>query len=113
MAPSCGDDVVEAQFGEQCDDGTNLASYGNTSPTVCGPGCQFAPYCGDGKINGPETCDNGANNMPAATAYGVNVCTVACLPAPYCGDGKVQTQFGEQCDGTPDCNSLCQKTGVQ
>ncbi len=111
LAPYCGDSVVTAQFGEQCDDGTNLATYGGTSATVCGPGCHFAPYCGDGITNGPEACDNAANNQPASTAYGVGVCTVACTAAPFCGDGIVQAQFGEQCDGTPGCDTFC-KNGV-
>jgi fibro-slime domain-containing protein len=114
VAPSCGDSVVEPQFGEQCDDGTNLAPYGGTSSTVCGPGCKFAPYCGDGILQSPpETCDNGASNVPTATAYGAAVCTTACVPAPFCGDGIVQAQFGEQCDGTANCNAACQTTGVQ
>jgi fibro-slime domain-containing protein len=63
LAPSCGDGVVEAQFGEQCDDGTNLATYGGTSSMVCGPGCQWAPYCGDGIVQPQlgEQCDSTPN----------------------------------------------------
>ena len=40
------------------------------------------------------------------TASGV--CTTACTFAPYCGDGRVESQFGEQCDGTPQCSAYCQ-----
>jgi len=113
-APSCGDAVVEAQFGEQCDDGTNLATYGVKNAMVCGPGCQWAPYCGDGVAQSPpEACDNGTNNAPAATAYGPAICTDACSVAPYCGDGIVEMQFGEQCDGPPNCSPTCQKTGAK
>ena len=108
LAPYCGDATVQAQFGEQCDDGTNLATYGGSNPHVCGPGCKWAPYCGDGVVqNPPEQCDNGANNVAAASAYGQGVCTDACNNAPYCGDGIVQPQFGEQCDGTANCDSKC------
>jgi fibro-slime domain-containing protein len=70
LAPSCGDGVVEVQFGEQCDDGTNLATYGGTgsqASKVCGPGCRWAPYCGDGIVQSQfgEQCDStsGCNSM--------------------------------------------------
>jgi fibro-slime domain-containing protein len=112
-APSCGDAVIDTQHGEQCDDGTNLATYGVKNSMVCGPGCKWAPYCGDGTVQSPsEQCDNGMANAPVATAYGPGICTDACSTAPYCGDGIVETQFGEQCDGPPNCNSICQKTGA-
>jgi fibro-slime domain-containing protein len=112
LAPYCGDGDVDAQAGEQCDDGTNLATYGGSVATACGVGCKYAPYCGDGIVNGPEPCDNGANNVPSATAYGAGVCTTACAAAPRCGDGILQTQFGEQCDGTPGCGPNCQPSGA-
>jgi fibro-slime domain-containing protein len=111
LAPRCGDRIVQNPP-EQCDDGSNLATYGGNAQE-CGPGCKWAPYCGDGVKNGPERCDNGANNQPISTAYGKNVCTAACLPAPYCGDGIPQASFGEKCDnGTNDgsygtCNPDC------
>ena len=58
-------------------------------------------------LNGPEPCDNGSNNVAPATAYGPGVCTTACAAAPRCGDGVLQTQFGEQCDGSKNCTSMC------
>jgi fibro-slime domain-containing protein len=110
LAPYCGDAVVQAAFGEQCDDGMNLATYGGASSMVCGPGCKWAPYCGDGVVqNPPEQCDNALNNVPPATAYGKGICTTACMNAPFCGDGIVQPQFGETCDSTPGCTAQCQK----
>ncbi len=107
VAPYCGDGIVQAQDGEKCDNGVNDGSYG-----TCNPDCTLAPYCGDGIKNGSEACDNGSNNVPIATGYGVGLCTSACTAAPYCGDGIVEPQFGEACDGTPGCGSNCQTGGA-
>jgi fibro-slime domain-containing protein len=104
FAPYCGDGILQNPP-EQCDYGTagNAGSYGG-----CNLDCTLGPYCGDGVVqNPPEQCDNGMNNVVPAAAYGSGMCTTACVAAPYCGDGIVEAQFGEQCDGTADCNSMC------
>ncbi len=55
--------------------------------------------CGDGVINGSESCDNGPDN--ADDSYGG--CTTQCTVAPFCGDGKVDEKYAEECDdGTND-----------
>jgi fibro-slime domain-containing protein len=51
-------------------------------------------HCGDGIVNGSESCDNGPDNKD--DSYGG--CTISCTLAPFCGDGKVDGQFGEECD---------------
>ena len=99
----CGDGIKNGT--EQCDNGVNDGSYG-----TCNANCTLAPYCGDGAVNGGEQCDTGAANSP--TAYGAGKCTSSCEAAPYCGDGIVEPSFGEQCDSSAGCSSMCQN-GIQ
>jgi hypothetical protein len=101
---TCGNGFRDA--GEDCDDGKNDGSYG-----TCKSNCTLAGYCGDGVQNGPEACDLGMFN--SSTAYGPNKCTTSCTVAPYCGDGRIQSQYGEQCDGTSGCSNTCKSTIIQ
>ena len=100
----CGNGITDP--GEQCDNGVNDGSYG-----TCNPNCTLAYYCGDGMKNGTEQCDFGTANVAPATAYGPGICTSFCTWAPYCGDGRIQSQFGEQCDGSSSCNAVCKDVG--
>ena len=67
LGPYCGDRNVDADFGEECDDGINLSSYGQTNG--CAPGCRKVPFCGDGKVDSlyGERCDDGDRNGTGAT----------------------------------------------
>lgn len=62
-------------------------------------------YCGDGVVNGPEECDDGANNGAGKP------CNGKCL-YNVCGDGELGP--GEACDEGMNngpgstCNALCQ-----
>ncbi|MBO7125987.1 DUF4215 domain-containing protein [bacterium] len=113
LAPRCGDDYVNEEYGEKCDDGALNGTYGYCNTTCSG----LAAHCGDGNIdtaNG-EKCDNGENNGNTDCAYGETSCTVCswnCQPeegyASYCGDGLVDEDHGEACDdasgnGRTDC----------
>jgi fibro-slime domain-containing protein len=73
----------------------------NRTHTVC------SPRCGDGIVNGSETCDDGENNSD--TAYGG--CTTECTPGPACGDAKVDGDFGEECDDGVNVGKYGQRTG--
>jgi fibro-slime domain-containing protein len=81
----CGNGAIDP--GEQCDNGTaaNVGGYGK-----CNPDCTLGPYCGDGRKNGSEECDDGKNDG----TYGT--CAAGCVLAPYCGDGSVNGT--ELCD---------------
>jgi len=117
----CGNNVVEANGGEQCDppNGTTCDSKCQNIALKCGNGivqptnneqcdppngttcnatCQNI-VCGDGKVEGAEQCE------PPNTA----TCDATCktITPAVCGNGKVEA--GEQCDppnGTT-CDANC------
>ena len=101
LPSSCGDGSVQTEWGEDCDLGANnvapnadgSAPYG---ADVCTTSCLAGGYCGDGVTNGPETCDDGANDG----TYGT--CNPDCTPAPKCGDGNVDADYGEECEPDPN-----------
>jgi fibro-slime domain-containing protein len=112
QAARCGDGVVQTEWDEECDDGADNLKETDPSKVYggqCLATCVLSPYCGDGTVNGPETCDDGANDG----TYGT--CNTDCTPAPKCGDGDVQTDYGEECEPVmsddPDCTSKCRKPG--
>ena len=82
--PRCGDGVLDAHLGEECDDGNDVNDDG------CSDAC-LLPVCGDGVVQPGEECDEGDGNadVPGAT------CRTTCL-LPSCGDGIVDSD--EECD---------------
>lgn len=68
LPPRCGDGTPQAPE-EECDDGVNLATYGQVGG--CAPGCRKPPFCGDIKIDSAhEGCDEGPD--------GGRLCTKDC-----------------------------------
>ena len=59
LPPSCGDGLLQPEFGERCDNGVeNDGRYGG-----CTAACQLAAWCGDALVfEGLEECDDGAND---------------------------------------------------
>jgi cysteine-rich repeat protein len=73
-APYCGDGIVQAEYGEQCDTGNPAAPpYAG-----CTFECKRGPYCGDGVVDVPfgESCDDGTANGTEGDA-----CSSVCHPA--------------------------------
>jgi fibro-slime domain-containing protein len=107
----CGDGKLQTDFDEECDDGPDNAT--TSDPKVayggCMADCKRGGRCGDGIPNGPEQCDDGANDG----TYGT--CNPDCTLGPRCGDGTVQSDYGEECEpkmsGDPDCTPACRKPG--
>lgn len=82
VSADCGDGDVQADEGEECDDG-NEAS---------GDGCfECVKECGDGRIDATlgEDCE---------PQYSPGLCAEDCHWAPVCGDTTVQPEAGEECD---------------
>jgi cysteine-rich repeat protein len=109
----CGDSIVQTEYGEQCDLGTNnTGAYGG-----CTSQCQSAGYCGDGVVqNAQEQCDDGANDGTYGHCGDPTMPLPNCLLGPRCGDGIVQDAYGEECEPTssndPNCTAACKKPGV-
>ncbi len=63
--------------------------------------------CGDGIINGNETCDGSDTGGCHQCDMDTGIDPETCVCAEYCGDGTVQTPndngFDEKCDNVPGC----------
>lgn len=69
----CGDGYVQPDT-EECDAGKgNADNIYDGCTTACVPG----PRCGDGKVNGPEDCDDGNDNLSDG-------CLPGCIEATSC-----------------------------
>ncbi|HJX63815.1 MAG TPA: DUF4215 domain-containing protein [Polyangia bacterium] len=84
-APRCGDGNVDTDFGEECEPIM-------TNDPNCTDACRLPGGCGDGQIEPPEECDDGA--LSNNGEYGG--CAPSCIFAPHCGDGIVNGP--ETCD---------------
>lgn len=95
MAPTCGDNVIDAPF-ETCD-GTNDAAC----PGLCGSNglACLCPFCGDGTIDAGESCDTLANLGSCAEG-----CSHSCT-CTTCGDSVTQgpAESCEPSDGPDAC----------
>ena len=95
--PWCGNGVVDGQQGEECDDGLNDGSYGG-----CNSDCSLGPRCGDGRVQGPEQCDDGNRMAGDGCSADCLVEDIWCYPpatctrVEICGDGRLGS--GEECD---------------
>jgi hypothetical protein len=94
----CGDDDVQADQGEACDNGKGNS---DTAADGCTTECK-QPACGDGKKQDGEQCDDRERNVaitysPVPPEGADHFCSrQTCKFVPFCGDGLVSN--GEQCD---------------
>ena len=126
----CGDFHLDVDIGEECDDGNLDNGDGCSSSCKLEPsiaGCSMDAQCDSGKICQNGNCVVKTSNVSACgdgkvdldiyeqcdrTSFADNLhnyygCTADCKFSGYCGDGIIQRQFGEECDGDPNCSSAC------
>ena len=127
-----GDGVVNAAFGEECDDGNTIdtdgcrnngklakcgdavvqvgveqCDDGNTDNTDdCLDTCKTA-FCGDGKVRSHPR--NAADKELCDEAFETATCNINCTPW-VCGDHIVNLHAGEQCDDGPAGSLTCTTT---
>jgi len=82
----CGDGLVTAGLGEECDDGERNS---DTAPDACRAATCRRATCGDGVVDHDEECDDG--NIDSGDG-----CRGDCGKVEICGDGIIDD--GEQCD---------------
>ncbi len=107
---TCGDEFVDSEGGEICDDGNDVTGDG------CEPTCTFAcssdPDCDDSDpCSGMETCASSTcaagtaqDDGTTCTLMGVSraVCRAAQCVESTCGDGFLDAGGGEACDDGND-----------
>ncbi|MBX5482374.1 MAG: DUF4215 domain-containing protein [Myxococcaceae bacterium] len=121
---ACGNGVVDAKAGEDCDDGNADPGDGCSAACTAEPGftCSGTPShcrttCGDGVIAGAEQCDDGdvdfndGCNSDCEVEPGYACSGTPSVCAPVCGDGKLKGQEG--CDdgnlrSGDGCDATCQ-----
>jgi cysteine-rich repeat protein len=109
----CGNGIVDAVKGEECDCGTDPAHLPGICTAVNGSGpagtcradCRVS-RCGNGLIDPGEVCDDG-------NAVSGDGCSGDCLSRETCRNGRVDYTEGEQCDDGnaqdhDGCSSTCQ-----
>jgi hypothetical protein len=95
---SCGNNMREADRGEECD-GTDTPAGQH-----CDANCRIVPTCGNSIREGGEQCD-----PPNMGPSGPNTCNAQCQGVPIeCGNNLIQP--GETCDppAAGSCSPTCQ-----
>lgn len=100
----CGDGVVQRALGERCEAAATPADAGYTCNEQCRP---VLVFCGDGKLNPGEKCDDGIRNSNVAD----QACRTDCSAA-RCGDAIIDLTRGEGCDdgnrlSGDGCSAIC------
>ena len=132
-AGSCGDGLVQTEYGEECEPGVSTESceelnLGTGTATCDGSchydysGCTAVPVCGDGDIEGAEECEGSNLNSATCQSLGYYGGTLTCNTLCYfdvshcrefgrCGDGIMHTEEGEECEVGDLQGATCESMG--
>jgi cysteine-rich repeat protein len=124
QASVCGDGIIDAAKGEECDFGAGNNGAGTGCEATCKTSCHTSPSdtCNDGNLcNGVEVCNaNTVNGKPGKKCTpGTNAAKCTACPsglcsgsgacaAGTCGDGCVSGAESCEPPNTSTCNGSCQ-----
>ena len=98
--PICGNNILDEDFGESCDDGNNEDEDGCSSECLL----EDDSVCGNGILEENEECDGSAGVGDHQTCVNCEL-----VDLTYCGDGRQQTPNDEELggplnDGNEECD---------
>jgi len=98
--PLCGNDTIDSEAGEECDDGNTMPCDG------CSSTCQ-TEACGNGRIDCGEICDDG-DDLPGAPADEcAGECAADCQALfPICGNGALECAEQDDDGNQTDCDGV-------
>jgi cysteine-rich repeat protein len=112
-APLAGGAGGEAGADADTGGAGGASSMGGTLGEAGSAGGGPVPVCGNGRLEPPETCDDG-DAITNACPYGLTscaVCDATCKTTrgatAYCGDGVINTANGEGCDDKNAVTERC------
>lgn len=120
----CGDNVVDADQGEECDggnlNGSSCQAQGSTGGVLaCDVSCRFdvsgcTSFCGNGVLENDEVCDDRNDTMGDGCLHcqleqGWNCAGQPSVCTPVCGDGLVRGD--ELCDREALDGNTCETRG--
>lgn len=105
--PKCGNDLIDADEGEECDDANNESCDG------CSSTCKIES-CGNGRIDCGEVCDDGDDLPGAPTDECSGDCAGDCKAFfPVCGNDVTECAEQDDDGNTTDCDGVSSSCEIE